>query len=126
MSGNKWMYKKIFRQNLEEFKEACNHYDKLKEHKDEDSAGRNCCLKWNYTLILWRTNVTGDHKTDGCYKTAYWNWKTSEKILFQRHISENSIKFWCDFWQIKFEQEDTDMIRFANRMDSLKTTTLEN
>jgi hypothetical protein len=46
--------KKIFRQNLEEFKEACNRIDKLKEHKDEDSAEEIAALTMKLYLDTLR------------------------------------------------------------------------
>jgi len=108
-----------------EFKEACNHYfDKLKEHKDEDSAEEIAAFdnKKLYLDTLRAFQLTGDHKTDlDAIKLHIENWKNLGKVPFPRRHIEGKFNKILDalFDKLSLSKKDTDMIRFANRMDSL-------
>ncbi|EIA08300.1 DUF349 domain-containing protein [Flavobacterium frigoris] len=108
-----------------EFKEACNHYfDKLKEHKDEDSAEEIAAFdnKKLYLDTLRAYQLTGDHKTDlDAIKLHIETWKNFGKVPFPRRHIEGKFNKILDalFDKLSLSKKDTDMIRFANRMDSL-------
>jgi hypothetical protein len=108
-----------------EFKEACNHYfDKLKEHKDEDSEEEIAAFdnKKLYLDTLRAYQLTGDHKTDlDAIKLHIETWKNLGKVPFPRRHIEGKFNKILDalFDKLSLSKKDTDMIRFANRMDSL-------
>lgn len=108
-----------------EFKEACNHYfDKLKEHKDEDSVEEIAAFdnKKLYLDTLRAYQLTGDHKTDlDAIKLHIETWKSFGKVPFPRRHIEGKFNKILDalFDKLSLSKKDTDMIRFANRMDSL-------
>jgi hypothetical protein len=108
-----------------EFKEACNKYfDKLKEHKDEDSAEEIAAFdsKKLYLDTLRAYELTGDHKTDlDAIKLHIETWKNFGKVPFPRRHIEGKFNKILDalFDKLSLSKKDTDMIRFANRMDSL-------
>ncbi|HEY4616923.1 MAG TPA: DUF349 domain-containing protein [Flavobacterium sp.] len=108
-----------------EFKDACNHYfDKLKEHKDEDSAEEIAAFdnKKLYLETLRAYELTGDHKTDlDAIKLHIETWKNFGKVPFPRRHIEGKFNKILDalFDKLSLSKKDTDMIRFANRMDSL-------
>jgi hypothetical protein len=108
-----------------EFKDACNKYfDKLKEHKDEDSAEEIAAFdnKKLYLDTLRAYALTGDHKTDlDAIKLHIETWKNFGKVPFPRRHIEGKFNKILDalFDKLSLSKKDTDMIRFANRMDSL-------
>jgi hypothetical protein len=108
-----------------EFKDACNKYfDKLKEHKDEDSAEEIAAFdnKKLYLDTLRAYELTGDHKTDlDAIKLHIETWKNFGKVPFPRRHIEGKFNKILDalFDKLSLSKKDTDMIRFANRMDSL-------
>jgi hypothetical protein len=108
-----------------EFKDACNHYfDKLKEHKDEDSAEEIAAFdnKKLYLDTLRAYQLTGDHKTDlDAIKLHIETWKNFGKVPFPRRHIEGKFNKILDalFDKLSLSKKDTDMIRFANRMDNL-------
>jgi hypothetical protein len=108
-----------------EFKDACNKYfDKLKEHKDEDSAEEIAAFdnKKLYLDTLRAYQLTGDHKTDlDAIKLHIETWKNFGKVPFPRRHIEGKFNKILDalFDKLSLSKKDTDMIRFANRMDSL-------
>jgi hypothetical protein len=108
-----------------EFKDACNHYfDKLKEQKDEDSEEEIAAFdnKKLYLDTLRAYQLTGDHKTDlDAIKLHIETWKNFGKVPFPRRHIEGKFNKILDalFDKLSLSKKDTDMIRFANRMDSL-------
>jgi hypothetical protein len=108
-----------------EFKDACNKYfDKLKEHKDEDSAEEIAAFdnKKLYLDTLRAYELTGDHQTDlDAIKLHIETWKNFGKVPFPRRHIEGKFNKILDalFDKLSLSKKDTDMIRFANRMDSL-------
>jgi hypothetical protein len=108
-----------------EFKDACNKYfDKLKEHKDEDSAEEIAAFdnKKLYLDSLRAYQLTGDHKIDlDAIKLHIETWKNFGKVPFPRRHIEGKFNKILDalFDKLSLSKKDTDMIRFANRMDSL-------
>jgi hypothetical protein len=108
-----------------EFKDACNKYfDKLKEHKDEDSAEEIAAFdnKKLYLDTLRAFELTGDHKTDlDAIKLHIETWKNFGKVPFPRRHIEGKFNKILDalFDKLSLSKKDTDMIRFANRIDGL-------
>ncbi|WP_413997745.1 DUF349 domain-containing protein [Flavobacterium sp. W1B] len=108
-----------------EFKDACNHYfDKLKEQKNEESGEEMEAFdkKKSYLETLREFQLTGDHKTDlDAIKQHIETWKTFGKVPFPRRHIEGKFNKILDalFDKLSLSKKDTDMIRFANRMDSL-------
>lgn len=108
-----------------EFKEACNHYfDKLKESKHDENSEEMQAFdkKKAYLETLREFQLTGDHKTDlDAIKLHIENWKTFGKVPFPRRHIEGKFNKILDalFDKLSLSKKDTDMIRFANRMDNL-------
>ncbi|PRZ24038.1 DUF349 domain-containing protein [Flavobacterium granuli] len=108
-----------------EFKEACNHYfDKLKEQKHDENTDEMQAFdkKKAYLETLREFQLTGDHKTDlDAIKLHIENWKTFGKVPFPRRHIEGKFNKILDalFDKLSLSKKDTDMIRFANRMDNL-------
>ena len=108
-----------------EFKDACNHYfDKVKEQKNEDNTEEVAAFdsKKNYLETLRDFQLTGDHKTDlDAIKLHIETWKSFGKVpLARRHIEGKFNKILdALFEKLSLSKKDTDMMRFANRMDHL-------
>jgi hypothetical protein len=108
-----------------EFKDACNHYfNKLKEQKDEDSVEEIEAFdkKKAYLETLREYQLTGDHKTDlDAIKLHIETWKNFGKVPFPRRHIEGKFNKILDalFEKLSLSKKDTDMLRFANRIDHL-------
>ena len=108
-----------------EFKDACNHYfDKLKEQKNEENGEEVEAFdnKKAYLETLREFQLTGDHKTDlDAIKLHIETWKNFGKVPFPRRHIEGKFNKILDalFDKLSLSKKDTDMIRFANRMDNL-------
>jgi hypothetical protein len=108
-----------------EFKDACNHYfDKLKEQKNEENSEEVEAFdnKKAYLETLREFQLTGDHKTDlDAIKLHIETWKNFGKVPFPRRHIEGKFNKILDalFEKLSLSKKDTDMIRFANRMDNL-------
>ena len=108
-----------------EFKDACNHYfDKLKEQKNEENSEEVAAFenKKAYLETLRAFQLTGDHKTDlDGIKLHIQNWKAYGKVPFARRHIEGKFNKILDalFEKLSLSKKDSDMMRFANRMDQL-------
>ena len=108
-----------------EFKEACNHYfDKLKEQKNEENSEDVAAFdsKKAYLETLRAFELIGDHKTDlDAIKLHIETWKNFGKVPFARRHIEGKFNKILDalFEKLSLSKKDTDMMRFANRMDHL-------
>jgi hypothetical protein len=108
-----------------EFKDACNHYfDKLKEQKNEENSEELAAFenKKAYLETLRAFQLTGDHKTDlDGIKLHIQNWKNFGKVPFARRHIEGKFNKILDalFDKLSLSKKDSDMMRFANRMDQL-------
>ena len=108
-----------------EFKDACNHYfDKLKEQKNEENGEEVEAFdaKKAYLEKLREFQLTGDHKTDlDAIKLHIETWKNFGKVPFPRRHIEGKFNKILDalFEKLSLSKKDTDMMRFANRIDHL-------
>ena len=108
-----------------EFREACNHYfDQLKEQKNEDNSEEVAAFenKKAYLETLRAFQLVGDHKTDlDGIKLHIQNWKAFGKVPFARRHIEGKFNKILDalFEKLSLSKKDSDMMRFANRMDQL-------
>ena len=108
-----------------EFKDACNYYfDKLKEQKNEENGEEVEAFnnKKAYLETLREFQLSGDHKTDlDAIKLHIETWKTFGKVPFPRRHIEGKFNKILDalFEKLSLSKKDTDMMRFANRMDHL-------
>ena len=108
-----------------EFKDACNHYfDKLKEQKNEENGEEVEAFnnKKAYLETLREFQLSGDHKTDlDAIKLHIETWKNLGKVPFPRRHIEGKFNKILDalFEKLSLSKKDTDMMRFANRMDHL-------
>lgn len=108
-----------------EFRGACNSYfEKLKEQKSEENAEEIEAFenKKNYLETLKTFEMTGDYKTDlDAIKLHIENWKGFGKVPFPRRHIEGKFNKILDtlFEKLSLSKKDTDMMRFANRMDLL-------
>jgi hypothetical protein len=108
-----------------EFKDACNHYfDKLKEQKNDENSEEVAAFenKKAYLETLRAFQLTGDHKTDlDGIKLHIQNWKAYGKVPFARRHIEGKFNKILDalFEKLSLSKKDSDMMRFANRMDQL-------
>lgn len=108
-----------------EFKDACNHYfEKLKEQKNEENSEEVEAFdnKKAYLETLREFQLTGDHKTDlDAIKLHIETWKNFGKVPFPRRHIEGKFNKILDalFEKLSLSKKDTDMMRFANRMDHL-------
>jgi hypothetical protein len=119
-----------------EFKAACNHYfDRLKEQRDEDNAEEMEAFdkKKAYLESLREFQLTGEHKVDlDAIKLHIENWKNLGKVPHTRRHIEGKFNKILDalFDKLSLSKKDTDMMRFANRMENLSdnndTRKLEN
>jgi hypothetical protein len=108
-----------------DFREACNHYfDKLKEQKNEENVEEVEAFdkKKVYLETLREFQLTGDHKTDlDAIKLHIETWKNFGKVPFPRRHIEGKFNKILDalFEKLSLSKKDTEMMRFANRMDHL-------
>lgn len=108
-----------------EFKDACNHYfEKLKEQKNEENTEEVEAFdnKKAYLEKLREFQLIGDHKTDlDAIKLHIETWKNFGKVPFPRRHIEGKFNKILDalFEKLNLSKKDTEMIRFANRMDHL-------
>ncbi|MEN0011294.1 DUF349 domain-containing protein [Flavobacterium nitrogenifigens] len=108
-----------------EFKDACNHYfDKLKEHKSEENSEEVAAFdnKKAYLDVLRAFQLTGDHKTDlDAIKAHIETWKGFGKVPFSRRHIEGKFNKILDalFEKLSLSKKESEMMRFANRLDSL-------
>jgi hypothetical protein len=108
-----------------EFKDACNHYfDKLKAHQNEENSEEIEAFekKKGYLETLREFQLTGDHKTDlDAIKLHIETWKSFGKVPFARRHIEGKFNKILDalFDKLSLSKKETDMMRFANRMDHL-------
>ena len=108
-----------------EFKDACNHYfDKLKEHKSEENSEEVAAFdnKKAYLDVLRAFQLTGEHKTDlDAIKAHIETWKGFGKVPFSRRHIEGKFNKILDalFEKLSLSKKESEMMRFANRLDSL-------
>ncbi|MET3027926.1 DUF349 domain-containing protein [Flavobacterium sp. UW10123] len=108
-----------------EFKDACNHYfDKLKEHKSEENSDEVAAFdnKKAYLDVLRAFQLTGEHKTDlDAIKAHIETWKGFGKVPFSRRHIEGKFNKILDalFEKLSLSKKESEMMRFANRIDSL-------
>ncbi|MBO9585381.1 MAG: DUF349 domain-containing protein [Flavobacterium sp.] len=108
-----------------EFKDACNHYfDKLKEHKSEENSEEVAAFdnKKAYLDTLRAFQLTGEHKTDlDAIKAHIETWKGFGKVPFSRRHIEGKFNKILDalFEKLSLSKKESEMMRFANRIDSL-------
>ncbi|HEY6143368.1 MAG TPA: DUF349 domain-containing protein [Flavobacterium sp.] len=108
-----------------EFKEACNHYfDKLKEQKNEENSEEIEAFdkKKAYLETLREFQLTGEHKPDlDAIKVHIETWKSFGKVPFPRRHIEGKFNKVLDalFEKLSLSKKDSEMMRFANRIDSL-------
>ncbi|RTY92372.1 DUF349 domain-containing protein [Flavobacterium sp. GT3R68] len=108
-----------------EFKEACNHYfDKLKAQKSEanDEEVEAFDKKKAYLETLREFQLTGEHKEDlDAIKLHIETWKSFGKVPFSRRHIEGKFNKILDalFEKLSLSKKDSEMMRFANRMDQL-------
>lgn len=111
-----------------EFKEACNHYfDKLKSQRSEvnDEEVEAFEKKKSYLESLREFQLVGDHKTDlEAIKTHIENWKGFGKVPFARRHIEGKFNKILDalFEKLSSSKKESEMIRFANRIDQLSSS----
>lgn len=109
----------------DEFKAACNQYfDKLKEQKSEDNVEEVEAFekKKAYLEQLRTFQLVGEHKTDlDAIKLHIENWKNIGKVPFPRRHIEGKFNKILDalFDKLSLSKKDSDMMRFANRIDGL-------
>ena len=108
-----------------EFKKACNSYfDKLKEQRSEDNVEEVEAFekKKAYLDQLRNFQLVGEHKTDlDAIKLHIENWKSIGKVPFPKRHIEGKFNKILDalFDKLSLSKKDSDMMRFANRIDSL-------
>lgn len=108
-----------------EFKDACNHYfDRLKEQRNENNAEEMEAFnkKKEYLESLKEFQLIGDHKTDlDAIKQHIENWKSIGKVPYTRRHIEGKFNKILDalFDKLSLSKKDTDMMRFANRLENL-------
>lgn len=108
-----------------EFKDSCNHYfEKLKAQKSEANVEETEAFdkKKAYLETLRTFELTGDHKTDlDAIKAHIETWKSFGKVPFTRRHIEGKFNKILDalFEKLSLSKKDTEMMRFANRMDHL-------
>jgi len=108
-----------------EFKDACNHYfERLKEQKNESNTEEMVAFnkKKEYLESLKEFQLVGDHKTDlDAIKQHIENWKSFGKVPYTRRHIEGKFNKILDalFDKLSLSKKDTDMVRFANRLENL-------
>ena len=108
-----------------EFKNACNHYfEKLKEQKNEENSEEVASFdnKKTYLETLREFQLSGDHKTDlDAIKLHIETWKNFGRVPFPRRHIEGKFNKVLDalFDKLSLSKKDSEMMRFANRIDNL-------
>ena len=108
-----------------EFKDACNHYfEKLKEQKNEENTEEVAAFdnKKAYLETLREFQLVGEHKADlDAIKLHIDTWKNFGNVPFPRRHIEGKFNKILDalFEKLNLSKKDTEMMRFANRMDHL-------
>ena len=108
-----------------EFKTACNHYfDKLKEQRNEANTEEVEAFenKKNYLDSLKDFELSGSHKEDlDAIKGHIEKWKTFGRVPQARRHIEGKFNKVLDvlFDKLSLSKKDSDMLRFANRMEQL-------
>lgn len=108
-----------------EFKTACNHYfEKLKEQKSEENSEEVASFdnKKAYLETLREFQLTGNHKTDlDAIKLHIETWKNFGRVPFPRRHIEGKFNKVLDalFDKLSLSKKDSEMMRFANRIDNL-------
>ncbi|MCK8141662.1 DUF349 domain-containing protein [Flavobacterium sp. I-SCBP12n] len=108
-----------------EFKDACNHYfEKLKEQKSEENTEEVAAFdsKKAYLETLREFQLVGEHKADlDAIKLHIETWKNFGKVPFPRRHIEGKFNKILDalFEKLNLSKKDTEMMRFANRVDHL-------
>jgi hypothetical protein len=108
-----------------EFRGACNSYfEKLKEQKTEENSEEIEAFekKKAYLETLKTFELSGEHKPDlDAIKLHIENWKSFGKVPFPRRHIEGKFNKVLDalFEKLSLSKKDTEMMRFANRMDHL-------
>ena len=108
-----------------DFKDACNHYfERLKAQKNEANSEEIEAFdkKKAYLETLKDFEFTGDHKTDlDGIKLHIENWKGFGKVPFSRKHIDGKFNKVLDglFEKLSLSKKDSDMMRFANKLDQL-------
>lgn len=108
-----------------DFRAACNHYfDQLKAHQNDENNEEVVAFenKKNYLEGLRTFELSGEHKADlDAIKLHIETWKNFGKVPFPRRHIEGKFNKILDalFEKLSLSKKDTDMMRFANRMDQL-------
>jgi len=108
-----------------EFKDACNHYfERLKAQKNEANAEELEAFekKKAYVETLKDFELVGDHKTDlDAIKAHIETWKGFGKVPFSRKHIDGKFNKVLDglFEKLSLSKKDSEMMRFANRIDQL-------
>lgn len=108
-----------------DFKDACNHYfERLKAQKNEANSEEIEAFdkKKAYLETLKDFEFTGDHKTDlDAIKVHIENWKAFGKVPFSRKHIDGKFNKVLDglFEKLSLSKKDSDMMRFANKLDQL-------
>ncbi|WP_245892214.1 DUF349 domain-containing protein [Flavobacterium pallidum] len=108
-----------------EFKDACNHYfERLKAQRNEANEEEMEAFEKKKAYIdgMKDFEFTGNHKTDlDAIKLHIETWKTLGKVpMSRRHIDGKFNKVLDGlFEKLSLSKKDTDMMRFANKVDQL-------
>jgi hypothetical protein len=108
-----------------EFKLACNAYfEKLKEQKTEASSEEIEAFekKKEYLETVKSFELVGEHKTDlDAIKAHIETWKSFGKVPFPRRHIEGKFNKILDvlFEKLSLSKKDTEMVRYANKLDNL-------
>ncbi|OIQ17284.1 MAG: chromosome segregation protein [Flavobacterium sp. MedPE-SWcel] len=108
-----------------EFKAACNHYfDKLHAHRNEANKEEIEAFekKKEYLESIKEFELTGDHKTDlDAIKKHIEHWKSLGRVpQARRHIEGKFNKVLDTFFdKLSLSKKETDMVKFANRLEQL-------
>ncbi len=108
-----------------EFRAACNEYfEKLKEQKTEVNSEELEAFesKKAYLETIKSFELVGDHKTDlDAIKLHIELWKGFGKVPFARRHIEGKFNKILDtlFEKLTSSKKDNEMVRFANRIDTL-------
>ncbi|WP_282787280.1 DUF349 domain-containing protein [Flavobacterium croceum] len=110
-----------------EFKGACNHYfDRLKDSRKEEIAEEVEAFekKKDFLEKVRSLELVGNHKEDlDTIKAHIETWKTFGKVPFNRRHIEGKFNKVLDqlFEKLSSSKKEGEMIRFANKLDSLAT-----
>jgi len=108
-----------------DFKDACNHYfERLKAQKNEANSEEIEAFdkKKAYLETIKDFEFTGEHKTDlDAIKLHIENWKSFGKVPFSRKHIDGKFNKVLDglFEKLSLSKKDSDMMRFANKLDQL-------